>query len=67
MSDMENHVKRWKRALLDAQGKADREPNPEIKAAHLSMVESYTRLIASDTTIASLEHFMRKEIEDDPE
>jgi hypothetical protein len=58
---------RWKAALLDAQAKADRELDPKIKALHLSIVENYERLIASETPMAALERFMRKEIEDDPE
>ena len=67
MSESELAVARWKAALLDAQVRADREPDPVIKALHLAIVENYTRLIASGMTMAALEQFMRKEIEDDPE
>jgi hypothetical protein len=63
MSESEDSIERWKRALLEAQANADQAPNPEIKALYLSLVESYTRLIMSEGTIAA----MFRMIEDDPE
>ena len=67
MGKSEESIERWKRALLEAQANADRAPTPEAKALYQNIVESYTRLIASEATFSRIQKMMHKAIDDDPE
>jgi hypothetical protein len=61
MSESEEPIELWKEAMARHQTAADKATNPDIRASHLTIIESYRRLIANETTFTTLSRTIRSE------